>query len=69
LVEILGSGRVGESFAAGRFDLVVEGDRELAAAGAASLELALSDPGVDDVVADVEALGELVDPELIVAER
>ncbi len=55
--------------AAGGLDLRVEVDREAAAAGAACLEFALSDPDVDDVVADVEALGEFVDAEFVGGER
>src|SRR3954451_15673227 len=58
LVEISGSGGVGEALAAGGLDRGIERDRELAARGAAGLEFALADPDVDDVVADVEPLGE-----------
>src|SRR5207342_384828 len=62
-------GGVGESLAAGRLDVIVEGDREAAAAGAARVELALPDPDVDDMVADAEEFGELVDAELVVVQR
>jgi len=68
LVEISGSGRVGEALAAAGFDLVVERDRELAVPDAAGGELALADPDVDDVVADAEPLGEFVDAEFIIVE-
>ena len=68
LVEMSGSGGVGEASAAGGFDLVVEWDRELAVPGAAGGELALFDPDVDDVIADVEALREFVDAEFVVVE-
>ena len=54
--------------AAGGLDLGGEADREAAAAGAAGLELAGLDPLVDDVVGDVEALSDVVDAELVVAE-
>jgi hypothetical protein len=62
----LDSGGVGDAVAAGGLDLGVDGDRELALAGAPCVELALVDPAVDDGVADVEALGEVVHADLAV---
>lgn len=69
LVEMSGSGRVGESLAAGGLGLVVEADREVAVTDAPGLELAGLDPLVDHVVADVETLSEVVNADLFVAER
>jgi hypothetical protein len=60
----LDSGGVCDQLAALGLDLIVEGDRQLALADASRLQLALVDPSVDDGVADVEALGEVVDADL-----
>jgi transposase len=48
LRSMLDSDRVCDPLSAGRLDLVVEGDRELALADAACLKLASGDPPVDD---------------------
>ncbi len=53
--------------AAGGLDLVVGGDRESVVPDAVGGELALLVPDVDDVIADVEQLGELVDADLVFA--
>jgi hypothetical protein len=36
---------------------------------AAGVELALPDPDVDDVVTDIEALGDFMDAEFVLVER